>query len=359
MSFAPSYHFPNITFLCRRLLFAIIYKYALVGLLPVVLSCTNPDTDVCASYISAHATVCSTFLSSTITATNSLLTWASACSNKPSAVSKERSCYTSAGSGATTTTATTTATTIKTFTTTAAVTTTNAGSGSTPTGLTTTLPASSGAISTSVAITVSSSFDGGMKKYDRYPVVCEEQTETGEADSIFTLKDGATLSNVIIGPGQAEGVHCQGTCTLNNVWWADVCEDAITLKQASGTSYINGGGAFAADDKIVQFNGFGAIEIKNFYAEDYGKVSRSCGNCDDNGGGSRHIVMNNVVAVDGGVLCGINGNYGDSCTISNSCQDDGNSCDNYEGNDDGDEPTRVASGDDGTYCIVNSLSTSC
>lgn len=28
---------------------------------------------------------------------------------------------------------------------------------------------------------------------------------------MFILKDGATLSNVIIGPDQAEGVHCQGT----------------------------------------------------------------------------------------------------------------------------------------------------
>ena len=28
---------------------------------------------------------------------------------------------------------------------------------------------------------------------------------------MFILEDGATLSNVIIGPGQAEGVHCKGT----------------------------------------------------------------------------------------------------------------------------------------------------
>lgn len=91
------------------------------------------------------------------------------------------------------------------------------------------------------------------------------------------------------------------------------------------------------------------MSIKNFYAEDYGKVSRSCGNCDNNGEGSRHIVIDNVIAVDGGVLCGINGNYGDSCTISNSCQDDGKSCDNYEGNNDGDEPTKVSSGNDGTF----------
>lgn len=28
---------------------------------------------------------------------------------------------------------------------------------------------------------------------------------------MFVLEAGATLSNVIIGPDQAEGVHCKGT----------------------------------------------------------------------------------------------------------------------------------------------------
>jgi hypothetical protein len=41
--------------------------------------------------------------------------------------------------------------------------------------------------------------------------VCAEQDETGEADAMFILENGATLSNVIIGPNQAEGVHCKGT----------------------------------------------------------------------------------------------------------------------------------------------------
>jgi hypothetical protein len=41
--------------------------------------------------------------------------------------------------------------------------------------------------------------------------VCREQVETGEKDAMFILEDGATLANVIIGPNQAEGVHCRGT----------------------------------------------------------------------------------------------------------------------------------------------------
>jgi hypothetical protein len=41
--------------------------------------------------------------------------------------------------------------------------------------------------------------------------VCKGQDETGEKDAMFILENGATLSNVIIGASQAEGVHCKGT----------------------------------------------------------------------------------------------------------------------------------------------------
>jgi hypothetical protein len=63
--------------------------------------------------------------------------------------------------------------------------------------------------------------------------VCEEQTETGEADTIFILEDGATLSNVIIGPGQAEGVHCKGT------WYVEkhLCESWILTRLAQSTTF--------------------------------------------------------------------------------------------------------------------------
>lgn len=265
-------------------------------------------------------------------------------------ISKECSCYYTGGSSNPTTT-------LKTTTTTKAATTT-AGGGSVATGLTKSLPASQGSVATNAPIVVASFFDGGMKKYDRSPKVCAEQDETGESDTIFILEAGATLQNVIIGPNQAEGVHCRGTCTLNNVWWADVCEDAITLKQSSGTSYINGGGAFHAADKIVQFNGRGTISIKNFYANDYGKVVRSCGNCSGNGG-PRNVIIDNIAAVSGGVLCGINTNYGDTCKISNSCQNSGKYCDRYEGNSSGKEPSKIGSGPDGTYCTTSNVSTSC
>ncbi|RBQ74823.1 hypothetical protein VDGD_21375 [Verticillium dahliae] len=69
--------------------------------------------------------------------------------------------------------------------------------------------------------------------------------------------------------------------------------------------------------------------------------------------------MNNVIAKDGGVLCGINTNYGDTCTINNSCQDGNKTCDKYTGNNSGKEPSKIGSGPDSTYCKVNAFSTTC
>lgn len=58
---------------------------------------------------------------------------------------------------------------------------------------------------------------------------CQGQTETGEEDAVFIVEAGGTVQNVIIGPDQAEGIHCRGACTIKNVWWEDVCEDALTV----------------------------------------------------------------------------------------------------------------------------------
>lgn len=67
-------------------------------------------------------------------------------------------------------------------------------------------------------------FDGSMSSFDRAgsPGACKGQTELDEDAAVFILEPGATLRNVIIGKDQAEGVHCRGSCTLENVWWDDV-----------------------------------------------------------------------------------------------------------------------------------------
>lgn len=73
------------------------------------------------------------------------------------------------------------------------------------------------------AMAISGVVDMGNKEYDR-GVTCQSGTETSSANAVFILENGATLSNVIIGPNQQEGVHCRGACTLKNVWFRAVCE---------------------------------------------------------------------------------------------------------------------------------------
>jgi len=49
-------------------------------------------------------------------------------------------------------------------------------------------------------------FDGKNQRYDRESGVCQGQTETGEADTVFIVESGGTVQNVVLGPNQAEGI---------------------------------------------------------------------------------------------------------------------------------------------------------
>ncbi|CAE6483036.1 unnamed protein product, partial [Rhizoctonia solani] len=163
--------------------------------------------------------------------------------------------------------------------------------------------------SLSKPITVTGTFDGGNVRFDRGSGACKEQTEGGDADAVFLLQSGATLQNVVIGANQAEGVHCLGPCNIYNVWFEDVCEDAITIKQSSGQSNIIGGGAKSASDKVVQHNGGGTVKIDSYCVQTFGKLYRSCGNCKTQY--QRKVLISQIIGKSGSVLAGINSNYGD------------------------------------------------
>jgi len=177
-------------------------------------------------------------------------------------------------------------------------------------------------------------------------------------DPIFKLADGAVLKNVILGAPAADGIHCTGSCTLQNVWWEDVGEDAATFKgtSASQTMVIDGGAARAASDKVFQHNGPGTMYIRNFRVEDFGKLYRSCGNCSKQY--DRHVVIENVTAVyPGKSLAGINVNYGDTARFSNiTIVGDSNRkiiiCQKYQGTTKG-EPKEIGSGADGVNCVYS------
>ncbi|CAD5225536.1 unnamed protein product [Bursaphelenchus okinawaensis] len=179
-------------------------------------------------------------------------------------------------------------------------------------------------------------------------------------DPVFNLEDGATIKNVVLGAPAADGIHCEGSCVIENCWWEDVGEDAATFKGAVGDTYlVSGGGAKEADDKVFQHNGNGSATIQNFQAENIGKLYRSCGNCVYNGD-DRHVVIDSVkLTGTTKVIAGINENYGDSATLTN-IEIDGTVevvCETYTGTTDNSaEPVSVSEykqteDGDGKYCI--------
>jgi hypothetical protein len=95
-----------------------------------------------------------------------------------------------------------------------------------------------------------------------------------------------------------------GACKLTNVWWSAVCEDAFTIKkQESGeTTTISGGGAFGAEDKVLQHNGGGSLEVSGFTVDGFGKLYRSCGNCKTQA--ERHVIFSDITATEGKTLAG-------------------------------------------------------
>lgn len=168
------------------------------------------------------------------------------------------------------------------------------------------------AFAASATTTVTGTFDGGGRSYG---TSCSGSSESQQP--VFLLKDGATLKNVVITKNAADGVHCEGNCNIENVVWQDVCEDAATMKGGSGKIMrVRGGSAANASDKVFQHNGKGStISIDGFTTKgSIGKLYRSCGNCESNGG-PRKLNLANTKIEKASEVAGVNANFGDVATI--------------------------------------------
>ncbi|MFJ2605369.1 pectate lyase [Streptomyces sp. NPDC091279] len=218
-----------------------------------------------------------------------------------------------------------------------------------------TWPSASGNQAVTASINISGTKDYGMLRlYGSGDLGTGGQNE--DQDPILNLAAGATVKNVIIGSPGADGIHCAGSCTLQNVWWEDVGEDAATFRGSSSSNVytVSGGGAKEASDKVFQFNGAGTLNISNFAAQTFGTFVRSCGNCSTQY--KRTINLTGIEATyKGGRIAGINTNYGDSATLKKITivGDSGKKivpCQKYIGNNTGAEPPTNGSGPDSTYC---------
>ncbi|XVS66562.1 pectate lyase [Actinosynnema sp. CA-299493] len=242
-----------------------------------------------------------------------------------------------------TTTSRTTTTTSRTTTTTT-TTTPGGGDGSGP------WPSDTGSVHQTTTRSVGSYFNGGMKKY--YGIGDGGQGES--QDPMFVVANGGTIENVILDAPAGDGIHCEGSCTIRNVWWNDVGEDAATFKSSSSsaTYLVDGGGARSASDKVFQHNGAGTVTIRNFQVNGAGKLYRACGNCATSY--QRHVVMDGVTARSTGALAGINTNWGDTARFSRITVYGSTSiCDKYKGVPKGSEPTKIGSGADGVNCFYS------
>ncbi|KAB8196828.1 pectate lyase [Nonomuraea phyllanthi] len=194
-------------------------------------------------------------------------------------------------------------------------------------------------------------FDGGMKRY--YGIGDGGQSES--QDPMFEVANGGTIQNVIIDAPAGDGIHCLGSCTIRNVWWNDVGEDAATFmsSSSSATYLVDGGGAKSASDKVFQHNGAGTLTIRNFQVHSSGKLYRACGNCSSSY--QRHVVMDGVTARSTKVLAGINTNWGDTARFSRiTVYGSATICEKYRGVPKGQEPEKIGSGADGVNCIYSS-----
>ncbi len=175
------------------------------------------------------------------------------------------------------------------------------------------MPSSAGTVQLAATQVVNAGqvFDGLNKTYNL--------SGGGDAEGqppLFLVKEGGTVKNVIVGTLAADGIHCEGNCTVNKVWWTDVGEDAATALGPAGTVMnISCGAAFNATDKTFQFNGRGELRISNFYVQSVGKLVRTCGDCTGNGGPRKVTVTNVIVRDVSSTVVGINSNYGDTATI--------------------------------------------
>ncbi|WP_282699955.1 pectate lyase [Streptomyces sp. CC219B] len=203
----------------------------------------------------------------------------------------------------------------------------------------------------SATIPVSGVVDGGMKRYYGAGNLAGGGQQEGQ-DPIFRLAAGATLKNVVIGAPGADGIHCQGDCTLQNVWWEDVGEDAATFRGGS-TYTVTGGGARKAADKVFQHNGPGTVNISNFAVSEFKTLYRSCGDCSTQY--TRRVNLSNIEVTGTGStarLVGINVNRNDvatlrGITILNDASRKVVPCQKYNNN------TAVGTGPDGTNCLYS------
>lgn len=97
--------------------------------------------------------------------------------------------------------------------------------------------------------------------------------------AVFEVQDGGVVKNVTIG-ATTDGIHCRGSCTLENIHWLSVGDDAVTAYGGPGTVMtVRNSSVDVAEDKAFQHNGGGTVVLEGITAGTVGHLYASCGNC--------------------------------------------------------------------------------
>ncbi len=186
--------------------------------------------------------------------------------------------------------------------------------------MTPTWPTASGSVTVSGTMTVTGILDGMMRTYQGSLNDCSVGGQSS-TDAMFEIADGGTIRNVVMGTRVGDGIHCLGNCTIDNVWFPYICDDAITMLGGAGkTATIRNSGFKGARDKAVQHNGDGStVVLENIYVETAGKLYRSCGEGSGCGAASavRTVRATNITAIGVGQVLGVSSN--DKATLTNIC----------------------------------------
>jgi hypothetical protein len=156
--------------------------------------------------------------------------------------------------------------------------------------------------------------DGGMQVHNGSLENCANGDQSS-TEPLITVQNGGSVRNVVMGNNIGDGIHCLGSCTIENVWFPYVCDDAITIL-GSGTVTIRNSGFKNARDKTIQHNGSATVTLQNIYVETAGKLYRSCGEgCESSA--SRRATIDGVYAIGVDQIAGVSSN--DTVTLRNIC----------------------------------------
>ena len=121
----------------------------------------------------------------------------------------------------------------------------------------------------------SGTYDGGCQRFNAGSALGDGGQSEGQ-QPVFRVENGATLRNIVIGTNGADGIHTYNGAVLDNIYWMNVGEDAMTIK-SSGTTTVRNIEGYDADDKFFQVNAASTLNVSNCIIHRAGKALRQNG----------------------------------------------------------------------------------